>query len=213
MYPPMQQPQQPPKKRRLPWWLWVIIVIVAISVCGGISGAFNTPNSTTTTSSSSQTNTAPTHVATSASTAKPTTAPAVHYPPTTLADLRALAAKGDASAIYEFHSETTGLVGACPQPKREVTVDPSITGQQFAEDLLAYFFSQQLDSPCGALILAYHNQSEANDTYTAGRINTDVTTADGSTNFDPNGTGLKHRLTLDVGDLTTGQEYTVTYSH
>src|ERR1017187_1744818 len=46
----------------------------------------------------------------------------IHYPPTTLADLHGLAAKGNASAIHEFHSERVGLTGACPQPKREVTV-------------------------------------------------------------------------------------------
>ncbi len=41
--------------------------------------------------------------------------------------------------------------------------------------LLAYFYAQQLDSPCGSIVFAYHNQREANDTYTAGRINFDIT--------------------------------------
>src|SRR6266516_1119382 len=134
-----------------------------------------------------------------------------HYPPTTLADLRGLAAKGDVSAIHEFHSESVGLTGVCPQPKREVTVDPSLTGQQLAEDLLAYFYAQQLDSPCGSIVFAYHNRSEANDTYTAGRINFDVTDSSGADNVDPNATNLKHTLTLDIGGLSTNQEYVVTY--
>jgi hypothetical protein len=135
----------------------------------------------------------------------------VHYPPKTEADLRGLAAKGDASAIHEFHSESVGATGVCPQPKREVTVDPSVTGQQLAEDLLAYFYSQQLDSPCGSLVVAYHNQSESGNAYTAGRISFNVTDSSGQPNLDPNATNLKHTLTLDIGDFATGQEYVVTY--
>ncbi len=136
----------------------------------------------------------------------------VHYPPTTVADLRGLATKGDASAIYEFHGESVGAAGVCPQPRREVTVDPSVTGQQLAEDLLAYFYGQQLASPCGSLVLAYHNQGEANDVYTAGRIIFDVTDSSGAGNLDPNATNLKYTLTLDVGaDLSSPQEYVVTY--
>jgi len=142
----------------------------------------------------------------------PTPTPqSIHYPPTTLADLRGLAAKGDMSAIHEFHSESVGAVGACPQPKREVTVDPNVTGQQLAEDLLAYFYTQQLDSPCGSIVFAYHNQGEANDVYTAGRINFDVTDSSGAVNLDPNATNLKHTLTLDIGGFSANQEYIVTY--
>jgi hypothetical protein len=59
----------------------------------------------------------------------------IHYPPTTQADLRGLAAEGDASALHEFDSESVGLVGACPQPKREVTVDPNVTGSTGAANL------------------------------------------------------------------------------
>jgi len=145
-------------------------------------------------------------------TVKPTATPqVVHYPPTTQADLRGLAAKGNVSAIREFHSESVGLVGVCPQPKREVLIDPSLTGQQLAEDLLAYFYGQGLDSKCGSLVLAYHNQSEAGDVYTAGRINFDALDSNGQVNSDPNATNLKYRLTLDVGGISTGQEYVVTY--
>ena len=151
--------------------------------------------------------------AASTSTVVPTPTPqVVHYPPKTLADLRGLAAKGDASAIHEFHSESVGLTGACPQPKREVTVDPSLTGQPLAEDLLAYFYAQQLDSPCGSLVVAYHNQGEAGDAYTAGRILVDVTDSSGAANVDPNATNLTHTLTLDIGGvLSSQQEYVVTY--
>src|SRR5260221_11925858 len=134
---------------------------------------------------------------TPAPTAQPTLAPtatpqSINYPPTTGADLHGLAAQGDASAIHEFHSESVGAVGACPQPKREVTVDPSVTGQQLAEDLLAYFYTQQLDSPCGSIVFAYHNQGEAGDAYTAGRINFDVYDSSGAYNLDPNATNLKY---------------------
>ncbi len=104
-----------------------------------------------------------------------------------------------------------GAVGVCPEPKREVTVEPSVTGQQLAEDLLAYFYAQQLDSPCGSLVLAYHNQGEANDVYTAGRINFDVTDSSGAVNLDPNASNLKHTLTLDIGGDYKNQEYVVTY--
>lgn len=140
----------------------------------------------------------------------------IHYPPTTGADLHSLAAKGDASAIHEFHSESVGLTGVCPQPKREVTVDPSVTGQQLTEDLLAYFYAQQLDSPCGSIVFAYHNQAEVNDantggTYTAGLLNLDVTDASGNGNIDPNASGLKHKLTLNVGSFDSNQKYVITY--
>jgi hypothetical protein len=135
----------------------------------------------------------------------------IHYPPTTVADLHGLAAKGDASAIHEFHSESVGLTGACPQPKREVTVDPSVTGQRLAEDLLAYFYAQQLDNPCGSIVFVYHNQQEADNAYTAGRINFDATDSSGTENVDPNATNLKYILTLDIGGSDTGKEYIVTY--
>jgi len=125
--------------------------------------------------------------------------------------LQWLAARGDASAIHEFHSESVGLA-TCPQPKREVTVDPSVTGQQLAEDLLAYFYAQQLNNPCGSVVFAYHTQSEAGDVYTVGRILLNVTDSTGAVNVDPNATNLTFALTLDIGgDLSNPQEYVVTY--
>ncbi|HEY4033466.1 MAG TPA: hypothetical protein VGL94_05825 [Ktedonobacteraceae bacterium] len=142
----------------------------------------------------------------------PTVAPSIHYPPTTVTDLRGLAAEGDASAIHPFHSESVGVTGVCPQPKTEVTVDPSVTGQQLAEDLLAYFYAQQFDNnPCGVLVVAYHDQSEAGNAYTAGRISVNVTDSSGASNIDPNASNLKHQLTLDTGPIDTSQEYVVTY--
>lgn len=48
--------------------------------------------------------------------------------------------------------------------------------------------------------------------YTAGRINFDVTDASGSANVDPNASGLKYTLTLDIGGvLTSEKEYVVSY--
>lgn len=193
-----------------------LIVTGFLAVCiliGGISNAISSSQQPSQVAASTQ---QPAVGSTQASlpTAAPTPRP-VHYPPTTGADLRGLAAKGDVSAIHEFHSESVGLTGACPQPKREVTVDPSITGQQLAEDLLAYFYGQQLDSPCGSIVFAYHNQAEVNDPniagYTAGRINLDVVDSSGATNVDPNASNLTYTLTLDVGGFGTGQEYIVTY--
>jgi hypothetical protein len=137
-----------------------------------------------------------------------------HYPPKTVADLHALAAKGDANAIHEFDSESVGLTNVCPQPKREVTVDPSITGQTLAQDLLAYFYAEKLDSdPCGSAIFAYHNQSEAGNGYTAGGIVVNTTDSSGASIDDPNATDVKYQLTLDIGDATAGtaQEYDVNY--
>ena len=180
----------------LPPLIGLLIVIALVLVACGSQASSSDTTSTTSTS-----------------TVGPTPTPqVVHYPPTTQADLRGLAAKGDASAIHEFHSESVGLTGACPQPKREVTVDPSVTGQQLAEDLLAYFYAQQLDSPCGSVVFAYHNQSEAGDAYTAGRILVDVTDSSGAANVDPNGSNLKYTLTLDIGGvLSSQQEYVITY--
>jgi hypothetical protein len=171
-----------------------IVIALVLATCGDQ------------TSSSGSTST------TSASTLVSTSTPqSTNYPPTTVAGLHGLSAQGDTSAIHEFHSESVGAVGVCPQPKREVTVEPSVTGQQLAEDLLAYFYAQQLDSPCGSIVFAYHNQGEANDAYTAGRINFDVTDSSGAENLDPNASNLKHTLTLDIGGVSTSQEYVVTY--
>jgi len=184
-------------KRRhlLPTFIGLFIVIALVLVACGDQ-----------TSSSGST------LTTATSAPVPTATPqVVHYPPTTQADLRGLAAEGDASAIHEFHSESVGAVGVCPEPRREVTVAPSVTGQQLAEDLLAYFYTQQLDSPCGSLVLAYHNQGEAGDVYTAGRINFDTTDSSGAVNLDPNATNLKHTLTLDIGGIDSNQEYVVMY--
>lgn len=138
---------------------------------------------------------------------------ATNYPPKTKADLQALAAQGDASAIHTVHSESVGMVGACPQPKRIALVDPSITGQQLAEDLLAYFYnSEQMENPCGAIVFVYHKQSETNDVYTAGRVVLDVTDSSGQINTDPNASNLTYKLTLDVGGDLSGQGYVVTYT-
>ena len=228
---PQQQPPMPPTKRKSRKGLFIILgVILAIALVGcigvtalvnaggsGTGGSTSTPTPTATAATISKAipTVAPTAKPTPIPTQKPTQIPtpqSIQYPPRTIADLRGLAAKGDASAINEFHSESVGAVGACPQPKREVTVEPSVTGQQLAEDLLAYFSAQQLDSPCGSLVVAYHNQGEANDAYTAGRINFDVTDSSGAVNLDPNATNLKYTLTLDIGgDLSSPQEYVVTY--
>jgi len=210
------------------------IIILFIAFSGIVAAMPGAPlqNSTATpapTKPAAQQNSQPTQAPAQPTQARPTQAPtlaptdtptlvltatpqSIHYPPTTGADLHSLATEGDASAIHEFHSESVGAVGACPQPKREVTVDPSVTGQQLAEDLLAYFYAQQLDSPCGSVIFAYHNQGEAGDVYTAGRILLDVTDSSGQVNFDPNATNLKYTLTLDIGGLLTNQqEYVITY--
>jgi hypothetical protein len=108
------------------------------------------------------------------------------------------------------------MAAACPEPKREVTVDPSLTGQPLAQDLLAYFYAQQLDNNCGSIVFAYHDQAEVNDpntggTYTAGLINLDVTDASGSVNTDPNASGLKHKLTLNIGSCCGDPGYVVNY--
>jgi hypothetical protein len=81
-----------------------------------------------------------------------------------------------------------------------VTVPASLTGQQLAEDLLAYWFANQLNNSCGSLVLAYHSQSEAGNAYTAGSLNLNVT-------------GSSHSLEIDIGSALDGTQtvYTVTY--
>jgi hypothetical protein len=77
----------------------------------------------------------------------------------------------------------------------------------------AYFSHQQLDTPCGSIVFAYHDQSEGNDGYTAGRIQFDATNSGGQTNTNPNATGLRYTLTLDLGGALTSQlEYVVSYT-
>jgi hypothetical protein len=220
-YPPPPQPPQRKKNwiRRHPLWSALIALILVSCIYGAINDATTGGKTAATSNAGAASSTASQNSASSAPTDQPTAtaatsapaAPSVHYPPTTGDDLHGLAARGNASAIHEFHSESVGLTGACPQPKREVTVDPGVTGQHLAEDLLAYFYGQQLDSPCGSLVLAYLKQSDVNDTYTAGRINFDAMDSGGSPNVDPNATGLTYRLTLDVGGLESEKEYVVTY--
>jgi hypothetical protein len=205
-YPPYQQPPRP-KKKRSKFWLIVAVVIGAICVIGSFSHGATSSTTTTDATSGASTQQATVVPTKAPPTPKP---PTVQYPPKTIADLHGLAAQGTVSAIHEFHSESVGMTGACPQPKRFVTVDPGVKDRQLTEDLLAYFYGQQLDSPCGAIVFAYHNQGEANDVFTAGRIKFDVTDASGADNFDPNATGLTHKLTLDVGGLGE-KEYIVTY--
>ena len=211
----MQTAPQPPKKKQ--WykktWGIVLIIFLALAACGGINNIFSHSATATTSTTTTATDTStPTDTPMPTNTPIP---PSVHYPPTTEADLHGLAVQGSSDAIHEFHSESVGLTGVCPQPKREVTVDPSVTGKQLAQDLLAYFYAQQLTSPCGSVVFAYHTQVEANDPngggYTAGRILFDATDASGATNQDPNASGLKYTLTLDVGGFDTGKESVVTY--
>jgi hypothetical protein len=211
--PPQQQPpmQKPPKKKRRVW-LWLVGILVAGIIGCAVMSALTNGNHTQGTPHGGP-GPVPTVHTTTLAQKKATPAPRpVQYPPKTKADLHGLAALGDASAIREFHSERTGLTGACPQPKREVTVDPHLTGRKLAEDLLAYFYAQQLDDPCGSVVFAYHNQAEVGNGYTAGRISVDVTDANGNSNVDPNASGLKYTLTLDIGGaITTENEYVITY--
>jgi hypothetical protein len=209
MPPPGYPPQRPPQKLSK-FWRGVVVacgVIIVACVACSFFGSLSNQSSTTTkaaATSTQQTTATPTKI-------QPTpNPPTIQYPPKTLADLHGLAAQGTASAIYPFHSESVGAVGACPQPKRLVTVDPAVKDRQLAQDLLAYFYGQHLDSPCGAIVFVYHNKSEAGDIFTAGRIKFDVTDASGADNLDPNATDVQRKLTLNVGVLGE-KEYVVTY--
>lgn len=186
------------------------VIIIALFILSAVVNGMMHSNTPTTAQTQTSTPTTVVQAATPTATTKPQPA---QYPPKTEADLRGLAAEGDASAIHGFKSESVGLIGACPQPKRLITVDPGITGRQLAADLLAYFYSEQLDSPCGSIVFAYHQQAEeSGDFYTAGRIDFTVNDSSGNGNVDPNGTDLKHTLTLDVGGFMANQkEYVVTY--
>lgn len=215
-YPQQQTPPPPqPPKRRVPRWVWIIIgLFVLAAACSGLVQDIQSTASpaTTQTTDQSQATSAPADQSTPAD--QPTQPPVAQYPPKTLDDLQALAQQGDASQVHEFHSESVGLTGACPQPKKLVTVSSKIKGKQLAEDLLAYFFSNGLDSPCGSVVFAYHTQAEANadNGYTAGRILLDTTDSSGNANLDPNATGITYTVMLNTGDWLNGQEYVVNYT-
>jgi hypothetical protein len=165
--------------------LGTLIALTCLAACGSDSiPATHAPSSTS-------------HATTPPPTPMPT--PVSPFPPTTFADLQALAALGSASSIEEIDSETVGLAN-CPQPKRDVLVVAHIGGETLAEDLLAYWFAQQLNNSCGSLVLAYNAQGEIGEAYTAGSLDLTVT-------------GPSHSLEIDVGSALLGnlQVYTVTY--
>lgn len=202
--------------RSLPRFVQIVLGIVAfLLIAAGIGGISDLvrggqpSDSGGTTTIATPTLTQISSVSTPASV--PTSVPAVQYPPKTRDDLQGLALRGIVSAIHEFHHETVGIANVCPQPRRDVIVTPNVTGQQLAEDLLAYFYVQHLDIACGSVVFAYHSQGELGNGYTAGRIKLDVTDSSGQSNTDSNATGLTYTLTLDVGDIGTGKEYTVTW--
>lgn len=226
---PMQQPlAQPPKKNRRT--LWIVLgsiggVLLLCCVITGIAAAIGSNkngNATATNTVGSQQAAAhgptatPRNTPLPSATAKPT-AQVSHFPPKTHADLQWLAARGNASALTVYSSEKVGLVGVCPELRVEVFVDPSVTGEQLAEDLLAYFYGSEADgvalnNPCGSVVFAYHNKSEeAGGLYTAGRINLDVNTSNGQGNIDPNATNLTYAVTLDIGGALNPQEEIITY--
>jgi hypothetical protein len=217
-YVPPQPPKTPEQKRRDRIWIGCILAVVVLCSIFSLANASNSKDNITTANATGQTSPVATPTATTTDFAMntptreptPTPVPPIQYPPKTLADLRGLAAKGNASVIHPFEREKAGMAGVCPQPKVLVTVDPGIKDRQLAEDLLAYFYDAHIDSPCGAIVFVYHNKSESNDVFTAGRIKFDVTDASGQANFDPNATNVTHELTLDIGSLD-GQEYVVTY--
>lgn len=183
-------------------WVWLVGIVIVVSLCSTVLGDALSQNSAAQPTTPTMTTSAPTQ------------APVViHYPPKTVTDLRGLATKGNASAIHEFSSESVGLTGVCPQPKRDTTVDAGVTGEQLAKDLLAYFYGQGLDSPCGSVVFVEHSQGDAGNGYTAGRIYFDTTDASGQENTDPNATGLTHKLILDIGGSldANAKEYVVTY--
>ena len=127
----------------------------------------------------------------SSATATPTASRAAAYPPKTVADLKALASTGDASAVHEVKSEGVGLA-SCPQPKRWVLVASSASDpKQIAADLLKYFFAQGLDNECGSDVLAYRTQAEIDSgaPYTVGQVVLNVTD-----------NAPKHDLMANVGD-------------
>jgi hypothetical protein len=124
------------------------------------------------------------------------------FPPSTVADLKALAATGDASAVREVKSEGAGLP-SCPQPKRSVVVASSVSDpKQIAAALLNYFYAQGLDNECGSLVLAYANQGEIDGPYTVGQVVLNV-----------NGGSPKHDLTVNVGNAlgSTSLSFEVQY--
>jgi len=122
-------------------------------------------------------------------TATPSATHSPTYPPKTVADLKALAATGDASAVHEVKSEGVGLA-SCPQPKHSVVVASSVSDpKQIAASLLNYFYAQGFDNECGSLVLAYANQSEIGGPYTVGQVALNV-----------NSGSPKHDLMVNVGN-------------
>ncbi len=184
-----------------------LLIVAALNAVTHGSGNTNTSNSNT--QQQAQATTAPAQ--------KPTATPTpqvVHYPPKTKADLQGLAAKGDASALSVLDSQSTGLTGVCPQPRVDAVVSTTITGEQLAKDMLAYFYRQNMDTPCGSVLFVYYSKADYNagNGYTAGRILLDTTDASGQSNTDPNATNITYTVTLDTGSaLGAEQEYVVTY--
>ncbi len=158
--PGQQMPVQPQKKKRKSikeTWnsgksgkcgiLFAVgVLLIVVFACSGIMNAATSGSQSASTRAAATDTPVPTDTPQPIKASRPAGVVPVasHYPPKTRDDLNYLAAQGDVTAIHEFHSESTGLTGACPQPKREVTVDPATVGQKLAEDLLAYFYQTSL---------------------------------------------------------------------
>lgn len=174
-------------RHKLPLMKVILGALIAswLAACGG-----ETTPTTQTPSPTSQATTTP---------ATPIPTPVSHFPPTTFADLQALAALGSASSVQEIQ-RSVGL-GTCPRPERDVVVASYITGETLAEDLLAYWFAQQLNtSSCGSSVLAHTGLGEVGEVPSAGSLDLTVT-------------GASYSLEIDLGSALLGnlRVYRVTY--
>lgn len=197
--PPYGPPGGEPPKKRKKWPFIVGGVILLVIIIGVATG--NNGGSTTTTAATTSTAAAPPTTQQAASVPTITQAPAPStstpalprtttpaaplFPPRSIADFKAFAQTGDASAIHAFASDSKGLP-SCPTPNLYATANPGITGRQLEADESAFFVERGLlDQPCSAFLFLFNSPTEdQSGGYTVGRVAVDGTTSDSRRNLE-----------------------------
>lgn len=171
-------------------------------------GVVNTTTRPVESSTTTTTTTAP-PPSTTTTTVPPTTttAPSLVYPPTTLSQVKALAATGNISDFNYINMQDNSDPG-CENTGIRVVMPQGVPDQQMSADMLKYFFQELQQYPpssgCGGLNIDGYNS--ASDASPNGPL--DGAATSGTVELDVNSTNPKNSLDVTLPD---GSSFTVNY--